>query len=44
MTELNVAEYGKNLALVSSRADPVCGSVKLNVLLGATKPADARRD
>lgn len=40
ITELNVQEYRKNLALVSQEPTLYAGTVKFNVLLGATKPAE----
>ncbi|KAH9858203.1 P-loop containing nucleoside triphosphate hydrolase protein [Lenzites betulinus] len=38
ITELNVAEYRKNIALVSQEPNLYAGTVRFNVLLGATKP------
>lgn len=38
ITELNVAEYRKHLALVSQEPTLYDGTVKFNILLGATKP------
>jgi ATP-binding cassette subfamily B (MDR/TAP) protein 1 len=40
ITELNVGEYRKNMALVSQEPTLYDGTVKFNILLGATKPAD----
>jgi len=40
ITDLNVAEYRKNLALVSQEPTLYAGSVKFNILLSATKPAE----
>ncbi|KAI0639804.1 P-loop containing nucleoside triphosphate hydrolase protein [Trametes polyzona] len=38
ITDLNVAEYRKNIALVSQEPNLYAGTVRFNVLLGATKP------
>lgn len=38
ITELNVSEYRKNIALVSQEPNLYAGTVRFNVLLGATKP------
>jgi len=40
ISELNVQEYRKNLALVSQEPTLYAGTVKFNVLLGATKPVE----
>ena len=40
ITELNVGEYRKHLALVSQEPTLYSGTIKFNVLLGATKPMD----
>ena len=36
--EFNVAEYRKHIALVSQEPTLYAGSVRFNILLGATKP------
>ncbi|KAI0652215.1 multidrug resistance protein 1 [Trametes meyenii] len=38
ITEYNVSEYRKNVALVSQEPTLYAGSVRFNILLGATKP------
>jgi len=38
ISELNVQEYRKNLALVSQEPTLYAGTIRFNVLLGATKP------
>ena len=40
ITELNIKEYRKHLALVSQEPTLYDGTVKFNILLGATKPAE----
>ena len=40
ITELNVGEYRKHLALVSQEPTLYDGTIKFNVLLGATKPIE----
>jgi len=40
ITELNVREYRKNIALVSQEPTLYDGTVKFNILLGATKPIE----
>ena len=40
ITELNVQEYRKHIALVSQEPTLYSGTVKFNILLGATKPHD----
>ena len=40
ITELNVGEYRKHMALVSQEPTLYDGTVKFNILLGATKPID----
>lgn len=40
ITELNVGEYRKHLALVSQEPTLYDGTVKFNILLGATKPVE----
>lgn len=35
---MNVSEYRKNIALVSQEPNLYAGTVRFNVLLGATKP------
>ncbi|KAH8078415.1 P-loop containing nucleoside triphosphate hydrolase protein [Cristinia sonorae] len=39
VSELNVAEYRKHLALVSQEPTLYSGTIRFNILLGATKPA-----
>jgi ATP-binding cassette subfamily B (MDR/TAP) protein 1 len=38
--ELNVQEYRKHIALVSQEPTLYAGSVRFNILLGATKPME----
>lgn len=40
ITELNVREYRKHLALVSQEPTLYDGTIKFNILLGATKPIE----
>ncbi|KAH8078408.1 multidrug resistance protein 1 [Cristinia sonorae] len=40
INELNVSEYRKNIALVSQEPTLYAGTVRFNILLGATKPMD----
>jgi len=40
ITELNIQDYRKHIALVSQEPTLYSGSIKFNVLLGATKPAE----
>jgi ATP-binding cassette subfamily B (MDR/TAP) protein 1 len=40
ITELNIQEYRKNLALVSQEPTLYAGTVRFNILLGAIKPHD----
>jgi len=40
ISELNVQEYRKNLALVSQEPTLYAGTIKFNILLGATKPVE----
>lgn len=40
ITELNVASYRSQMALVSQEPTLYAGSIRFNVLLGANKPAD----
>ncbi|KAG8935087.1 GTPase-activating protein [Tulasnella sp. 418] len=40
ISRLNVQDYRKHLALVSQEPTLYAGTVKFNILLGATKPAD----
>ena len=40
ITELNVREYRKHLALVSQEPTLYDGSIRFNILLGATKPME----
>lgn len=40
ITELNVAEYRKHIALVSQEPTLYAGTVRFNILLGATKPRE----
>ena len=39
ITEFNVSEYRKHIALVSQEPTLYAGTVRFNILLGATKPA-----
>ncbi|KAJ3557811.1 hypothetical protein NM688_g1262 [Phlebia brevispora] len=39
ITDLNVSDYRKHIALVSQEPTLYAGSIRFNVLLGATKPA-----
>jgi ATP-binding cassette subfamily B (MDR/TAP) protein 1 len=38
LTDLNVREYRKHLALVSQEPTLYCGTIRFNILLGAIKP------
>ena len=38
ITELNVQEYRKNIALVSQEPTLYAGTIRFNILLGAIKP------
>jgi len=40
ISELNVQEYRKNIALVSQEPTLYAGTIKFNILLGAIKPAE----
>jgi ATP-binding cassette subfamily B (MDR/TAP) protein 1 len=40
ISELNVQEYRKNLALVSQEPTLYSGTIRFNILLGATKPTE----
>lgn len=40
ITDLNVREYRKHLALVSQEPTLYDGTIKFNILLGATKPVE----
>lgn len=40
ITELNIQEYRKHIALVSQEPTLYSGSVRFNILLGATKPVE----
>ncbi|KAI0652270.1 multidrug resistance protein 1 [Trametes meyenii] len=40
ITKLNVSEYRKNIALVSQEPTLYAGTIRFNVLLGATKPQE----
>lgn len=40
ITDLNVQEYRKHIALVSQEPTLYAGTVRFNILLGATKPAE----
>ncbi|KAF8584127.1 P-loop containing nucleoside triphosphate hydrolase protein [Ramaria rubella] len=40
ISELNIQEYRKQIALVSQEPTLYAGTVRFNILLGATKPAD----
>ena len=40
ITELNVQEYRKQLALVSQEPTLYAGSIRFNILLGAIKPEE----
>lgn len=40
ITDLNIQEYRKNLALVSQEPTLYAGSVRFNILLGAIKPKE----
>ena len=40
LTELNVQEFRKHIALVSQEPTLYSGSIRFNILLGATKPQE----
>ncbi len=40
ITKYNVQEYRKHIALVSQEPTLYAGTVRFNILLGATKPTD----
>jgi ATP-binding cassette subfamily B (MDR/TAP) protein 1 len=40
ITELNIQEYRKQMALVSQEPTLYAGTVRFNILLGAIKPAE----
>ena len=40
ITELNIQDYRKHLALVSQEPTLYAGTVRFNILLGATKPVE----